>query len=405
MRFGEMLRRARDAKGLSPEELGAGVYSDQYISLLERGERQPTPDMLRHLATVLGMDAQTLTWWVEPTSASDAAALTAAMHNVSNARDLQDDALTAAEAENAAAIAHHQANLSTWWSMSALQAQALVALRRFDEADVVLRALRGSSLVQQNSELLAVVLGRQSAVLRARGQLADAIETARAAVEAASDLPTGSLVRLEAVFVLLAALSLQGHLEEAWEIGSSLDLELAVPALPSRLVGQGAWVVGNIAFRRGEPEVGLRQHRLAAELLLARTDVESWAHFHVSTAMMRLHAGLADDEVWSSIDNARLGLQICGTDEQRQEVKIAEAFFHLRTGRPDLAGPLLAEAEETKESQDFENLSLLERLLGEYHASRGDTLRARRHFGAAIALFDEAGAVEWADEVRELMRA
>ena len=403
VRFGDMLRQARSAKGMSQAELGAGQYSTHYISLLERGERQPTPEMVQHFAAVLGMDAQTLNWWVEPTSASNAAVLAAAMHDASNARDLHDDDLTASEAENAASIAKDQGNMAAWWSMAALHAQALVALRRLDEADIVLRSLRDSAFVSQKTDLLVLVLGRQSAVLRSRGNLPEAVRLARTAVDAAASLPYHSVVRLEAVFVLLAALSLQGRLDEAWDLATELHLADPDPALPSRLVGWGAWVVGNIAFRRGDIEIGLTQHRLASRLLLAKTDVESWAHFHSASAAMRLSAGITDDEVKESIQNAELGFRICGTNQQRQEIKVHEAYFYVRSGEFDLAGPLLADAEAADYTLDFEIASLLERLLGEFHAHQGDTLRSRKHFRNAIRLFEDAGAPESAAEVRELM--
>lgn len=405
MRFGDMLRQARNAKGLTQAQLGAGICSTHYISLLERGQRQPTPNMVQHFATVLGMDPQLLSWWVEPPSGTDESALAAAMHNAGNARDLHDDALTASEAEYAASIAREQGNLAAWWSTASLQSQALLALHRFDDADAVLRMLADNPLAGQKPQLRVVVLGRQSVILRSRGRLSEAVEVARAGLDAASDLPPHAAVRLEAVFVLLAALSVQERLDEAWSLITELHLETADPELPSRLVGRGAWVVGNVAFRRGEIGIGLAQHRLAAKLLLARTDVESWANFHAATAAMRLSAGIVDQEVWQSLQNARLGLQISGTDQQRQEVKLQEAHFHLRSGRPDLADTLLTEVKATHGPLDFESASLLQRLLGEYHASQGDALRSRKHFRNAIRLFEEAGALESAAEVRELLRA
>ncbi|MUK01367.1 helix-turn-helix domain-containing protein [Vibrio cholerae] len=135
MRFGDMLRQARSAKGMTQSQLGGGVYSTHYISLLERGQRQPTPDMVQHFATQLGMDAQNLSWWVEPPAADDPPALTTAIFAANNARDLQDDALAASEAEYAASIALEQRNAPAWWEMSMLQAQSLIAVRRLADAE------------------------------------------------------------------------------------------------------------------------------------------------------------------------------------------------------------------------------------------------------------------------------
>lgn len=52
--FGERLRRMRAAAGLSQKELAGGSLTTGYISLLENGKRQPSPEVLHHLASRLG---------------------------------------------------------------------------------------------------------------------------------------------------------------------------------------------------------------------------------------------------------------------------------------------------------------------------------------------------------------
>ena len=53
-KFGEVLRELREKKGLTQEELAADSNLDRtYISLLERGLRQPTLSTLFGLATAL----------------------------------------------------------------------------------------------------------------------------------------------------------------------------------------------------------------------------------------------------------------------------------------------------------------------------------------------------------------
>lgn len=59
--FGEVLREYRTKAGLSQEELGHKAdYDRTYISLLERGLRQPTLETLFKLADVLGVTPATL---------------------------------------------------------------------------------------------------------------------------------------------------------------------------------------------------------------------------------------------------------------------------------------------------------------------------------------------------------
>lgn len=60
--FGEVLRQARAVRGLSQQDLALEAELDRtYISLLERGLRQPTLTTLVVLADALGNDPATLT--------------------------------------------------------------------------------------------------------------------------------------------------------------------------------------------------------------------------------------------------------------------------------------------------------------------------------------------------------
>lgn len=53
--FGEVIRRRREAAGVSQEDLGhSSGLSRNYIGMLERGERVPTILVLHKLAVALG---------------------------------------------------------------------------------------------------------------------------------------------------------------------------------------------------------------------------------------------------------------------------------------------------------------------------------------------------------------
>jgi len=59
--FGLILRQARQDKGLTQEKLAElGGLHRTYISLLERGQRTPTLDVLFRLAQALGVSASDL---------------------------------------------------------------------------------------------------------------------------------------------------------------------------------------------------------------------------------------------------------------------------------------------------------------------------------------------------------
>lgn len=59
--FGDVLRQARVGRGLSQQDLALEAELDRtYVSLLERGLRQPTLTTLIVLASALGIDAASL---------------------------------------------------------------------------------------------------------------------------------------------------------------------------------------------------------------------------------------------------------------------------------------------------------------------------------------------------------
>jgi transcriptional regulator with XRE-family HTH domain len=405
MQFGDMLRQARSAKGLTQEELGAGVYSTHYISLLERGQRQPTPEMVQHFAMRLGMDAQTLNWWVEPPTADDHPALASAMSAANYARDLQDDSLAASEAEYAASIAFEQRNAAVWWDMSMLQAQSLIALRRLEEAETVLLRMEDSSLLIATPELRSAVQGRLSIIARSTGRLLEAIDLARRSVESATELSEQSPARLQAAFILIAALSVKGDLDEAWNVATELDISECIPSVPSLLIGRGAWAVGNVAFRRGDVEVGRQQHALAARLLLPQADLEAWSEFHRASAALKLQAGIADESVRESLSKADQGLRIVGTRLQNLELSIAKAHFAVLTAELDVAKELLAGLDDQRETLDFELLTHLEECLGQYFVAMENHEKAAHHLSEAGRLYSEAGADEKARELMDQVRA
>lgn len=60
-RVARNLRRLRQAKGLSQEELGhRAQISGNYVGQLEREEKAATVDVLERIALVLGVDPATL---------------------------------------------------------------------------------------------------------------------------------------------------------------------------------------------------------------------------------------------------------------------------------------------------------------------------------------------------------
>ena len=64
--LGEALRKARNAAGISQEELGFEANVDRtYVSQLENGHKSPTVDVLFRICPILGMTVSELIAQVE----------------------------------------------------------------------------------------------------------------------------------------------------------------------------------------------------------------------------------------------------------------------------------------------------------------------------------------------------
>ncbi len=399
MAFGEELRSARTAKGLTQSDLGAGRYSASYVSLLENGQRQPTKEMAWHFAEMLALDPQTVLGWINAGPSDEAGTLAAAMQHAQAAFDLKDFTLAASEAEYVASLALEQANPVVWWHFTNLQAEAYAAIRRYDLSENTLTELMAHPMTGEWPELRATVLSGLSIVKRNTGSLGAAITLARAAATAAEALPEYSVTRLKCGFILVAALSVKGDLDEAWEKALPLTHLHNVQGVPSPTIGRAGWVVGNIAFRRGDIETGLAQHTLAAEHITPQADVRLWAHFNRASATVRLKAGLSDAAVETCLSNAELGFRISGTDIERAELLLAQA--HLRALRGNLDGilPLLKTVNDLDVDLEFEHSALLERLLAKHYCAVDDLIQARTHYLRAAKLYSDAGDPETASEV------
>lgn len=286
-----------------------------------------------------------------------------------------------------------------------LQAQSLIGLRRLEEAENVLLAMDRSSLMAATPELQSIVQGRLSIVARSSGRLAEAVDLARRSVEFAAELPDLAPTRLQAATILIAALSVKGELDEAWDVATSLDITDGASPAPSLLISQGAWAIGNIAFRRGDTEVGEMYYALANKLLLPQADLQAWAEFHRGSADFKLHAGLVDDSVRVSLDNAALGIQLVGTEIHRVELALAQARLALLTDDLDVAEELLKGLIDKRDLLDYVSETDLEECLGLYYAARESPKQATHHLTAAARLHSEAGADEKARELMDQVRA
>lgn len=393
-KFGDKLRRARMDLGLTQSQLGAQKYSTSYISLLETGSREPTPEIITELSKRLGIERDVMEAWNTPVS-PDEAQFVLLEHRARasmTAHDYSDACDTAAEA---AELAQSMKNSSAWWNMSFLRAEGLRELGRMED---FLRAA---------DEVLAHPLTDESEALKVRaetlvasanqgaGRLYLGVEHALKATALAEDsLPAASLFAIEARFALIACLAESGQLDEAWRACQRLD-EVVSGDVPAQSAGAAHWAIGNVAFLRQDIDEGLRHHNLAAERLHPRSDIELWTRFNKASASARISAGAVEPATLACIERAEQALSVIGDlGTEGLELQVIRARWQHVNG--DAAGALLAlePVQDRLGELPQQVKGEVELLTGRCQLALGELDDALKHLNAAREDFVGAGAPE-----------
>lgn len=380
--FGAHLRSERTSRGLSQAELAGTGYSPSYISLLETGRRRPTARVIADLAGRLGLAPEVLEGWdlgVEPGGAEWVQSGLAARQ----AWELRDYAGAAACAEAAAAAALAAGRQGIWWTMAYMRAECLMKQGQLAECRRIVQQLLEHRIVTESTGLAVRARQMLAAVCHGLGLLATAVEHAREAVRLGARLPAGATVYIGALRALIAALAESGRLEEAWDhcltLGPLVDEETM-----RQLSGEAEWVIGNVAFMRGDHQAGIDHHERARELLSPAADIELWARFNKATAAVRLTAGIFGPETLAAVERAELALSIVGGPRREHlEVALIRARWLSLTGQT-------AEAAERLKGIHAERSLLGRHTAGEVALLYGRALKALGRNDEAVELLDAA---------------
>jgi transcriptional regulator with XRE-family HTH domain len=328
--FGALLRQARRREGLSQVELGGSKYSGSYISHLESGRRQATPEIMEFLARRLGVSP--LEWGISARAEEPRFGITDPIEDLLVAEHAWSDhdwdaALLHATAAADAAV--RSGDTGREWEARYVMAQAKFASGDFPGAAAIAEEISESPLAHRFAVARAQALSLASVSHRASDRLGWAVAFGARAVEAAAATPP--IILAEALMSLVSAMSEAGH--PAVESKLYLDrLEQLAPRLSSEHSrGMIAWTIGAAAFAAGDIDEGLRQQHRAAELLDPRRDLRLWLRFHSTSAWWRLRAGITDG-VSELLRTAAVGLEIMGNAYDVVELRQCQAQLALLTG-------------------------------------------------------------------------
>lgn len=381
--FGNRLRFERSKRGMSQAELARDYCSASYISLLEAGLREPTTDVILELARRLGVTPGDLNP-TDPAPTGAAESVLAGL-NAREAWDVRDYRSAAAHAASAAGLALADGRYGDWWSMSHMLAESLFKLGIHSEGLSILGQLLEHPIVSSSPALASRTHSLFAFACHHLGQADTAIIHARTALSLSADLPQPAVNRMEALRALIEPLADTGRLDEAWAhcltLAALLDEETT-----EHLAGQIEWVIGKVAFMRGDLEQGVRHHGLAASLLSPVEDLDLWAQFTKASASARLAAGVVDEGTLSAIHKAEVSLEILGGNaRERTEVALLRTRWLLQNAEPRAAAERLREI--SREASGLDDVTA-----GEVALLHGRVLSALGQSQQALELIDTARA-------------
>ena len=189
--FGQLLRNSRRQHGLSQIELGGDRYSGSYISLLESGRREPTPEVVEFLSRRLGVSP--LEWGVRPRHDIDengqvapAPAQPATVENLMVAERAwydRDWLAAAAHAGLAARSAAAAGETDRYWEASYVLAQAKFNNGEFEAAGRLADQLSEHETAAKFGVARTQALSLASIAFRANGNFGWAVAYGARAVE------------------------------------------------------------------------------------------------------------------------------------------------------------------------------------------------------------------------------
>lgn len=392
MTFGERLKAARKAAGMSQTELAAGRYSLSYVSHLESGRRAPTPELASYFERRLGLEQGTLSAGEVPLSRHRVtAADTTALYLNAQSEWREGAAGRALEqAQEALKQAESLGHNELRWMALELLINVELDLGHYDDAadhatELVTRAerLRSSSLIVR-AQLIA------SKTARRAGRKGRAVEYAKNAVLATSDLPEGNRLRVLALSDALAANPNDTtHVEELTRCVNSMD--------NGHTLGIAAWTLGNIALSQGHVEEGLALHNRSQQTLSPSTDFRNWERFPRASAYARLNAGVTEG-VPELIERSKVTLPLSNNPDEYALLAYVEAAYNLAMGNPQVA---LDRLREELQKEDIPTDTMAELHLLAAHAQR--TLQDDT--GATASAMEAARLFTEADELDQAKRA
>jgi len=342
--FGERLRNRRLQLGLSQKTVGGEVVTPSYISLLERGDRVPTLDVVVQLAKaldttvadVIGSDAEELL----------AGSETASHENLLRQLELRGYMETGDLEAVRIALKSRMKQLRVGGNEDRLLevgiqlSSALQALQENGERLELIDELLGLPLVRQTEAFLLPLMTDRAATLRELNRLADARVVGWQVLETFAATPTaGGREHIRALGVFGSVLCELQEFDIAATVIAQM-LRLADDLGETRVTSRACWLAALAYARMGKPEQAATQLERARGTLSPMTmPMIEWLRLCRSTASVMLSLG-EPDSARDWIAAADMMATLTGLRHEQAAVTLERARYEIATGHVDVATEL-----------------------------------------------------------------
>lgn len=287
--FGERLRSLRLRRGLAQKDLAGPGVSTSYVSRLESGERVPSPQVVRHLATVLGVEPAELVGEASDTHQQYAQLWCEAFLALSNgererAVDLLGRLVEVAEDPFLGWLAR--------WSRVVLLSRGAEPERLLAAAEEMLDTWSPGGGVDAQVEVMRAM------ALRRLGRSVEAVQAAHEAMDRAPEPhdPLSALTYLRVLSTVCSELARAGRIAEAGELLGPLD-ELLRTVAPGWTAVAGWWIKAQIEDRLERKDEAIRSMTVA-QRMVEELDIEPYFRHRVAIAAVSiaLRSGRVDTE-------------------------------------------------------------------------------------------------------------
>lgn len=404
--LGRRLRSRRLERGLSQEALAGDAMTASYISLIERGRRVPTLDVVIRLARLLdttlpdlvGHQVQGLT----PAVTGGPSAFDTRLQIRHLTADGELDSIRGALAERLAAARAQQDDEAALDVGLALR-EVLLAGGTLAERLALLEELAALPPVQQAPAVRLSLTVERASVLRELGRVGDARKAAQAATNMLTEPPEPSTPdRVRTLGVLTSVLSELGELDRVEEIIADM-LAAATATEQPGVLGRAHWVASMALSRMGRPDAAYDHLALARDALVYETmPVRDLLRFCRFAASILIDADRDLDQARQWIETAEATAEMTGLAAEKYAARRERARYELAAGDPQVAAELFGELVDGSAASDAEVVGSDQVValagLGEALARSGQVAEAIAQLRRAAEEYEENGNYRKATE-------